>query len=164
MALGPPHLLAFKPGAADEVHVHLIPDRGPGALGIVVFVGLDRDPAHQLLHVRAPDELVGVFGEPGTPCDHRRRHRKLHAELGGKPGLRPVVAQDQRMGLAQRYGDPSDLLGLQRLPREQLEHRVERPMGAVAGRVFLDAETVFDDLPIGAQSARRALAIDLAGG
>jgi len=73
----------------------------PRDLGIVVLVGFDADPTHQILNFRTPDEAVGVLGEAGTPRDHRRRHRELHAELRLEAGLRPVVAQDQRVGVAQ---------------------------------------------------------------
>ena len=116
------------------------------------------------LDLRPADKFIGVFGEAGAPRDHRRRHREFHAELGFEPGLRGVVAQDQRVGLADPDGDFLDLRRLQRPFGEQFEHPVERPMGAVAGRVFLDAESLLQDVPFLAENRGGAVAIRLALG
>src|SRR5438309_2569899 len=64
MALGPRHLLALDGTAADEIDPYLIEDRSAGNLGIVVPIGLDRDPPHQIPDLGAADKAVGVFGQP----------------------------------------------------------------------------------------------------
>jgi hypothetical protein len=38
--------------------------------------------------------------------DHRRRHSELHVELALEPGLRPMIAHDQRVRVAQQNPDP----------------------------------------------------------
>src|SRR5689334_20986996 len=67
------------------------------------------------------------------------------------------------MRVARRHGNPADLFASEGPGLEQPEHRVERSMRAVAGRVFLDAEAVFDDAPLSTEPRGRGLTIDLAG-
>src|SRR5207237_6778608 len=86
------------------------------------------------------------------------------AELPFEPGLRLAVAQDQRMRVADGCGDPSDFRRLQRTLRQQIEHPVERAVGAVAGRVFLDAEALLQDMPFLSESGRGAVAVGLSVG
>src|SRR5215469_10399778 len=68
------------------------------------------------------------------------------------------------MRIAQRDGDFFDFVGPQRPASEQLEHGIERPVGAVACRVFLDAEPILDDLPFLPKASSRGLPLDFSGG
>src|SRR4029450_2453330 len=88
------HLLAFD-AAAREVDTDLVPPRGARGPRLIIRVGLDRDPAHQVLDVGTLDKGIGVLGEASAPRDHRRRHCELHAELAFQPRLWPMAAQDQ---------------------------------------------------------------------
>src|SRR5215471_19870051 len=72
MSFGPPHLLALDAAACYQVDADLVPDRGAGDFGIVVLVGFDEDPTHQVLYVRTLDKAVGVFGKTRPPRDHCR--------------------------------------------------------------------------------------------
>src|SRR5215472_12838945 len=164
VTLGARHLLAFDAAAAGKIDANLVPHGGAGNFRVIVPVGLDRDLAHQRLHFGPPHKAVVVLAEPGTARDYRRGHRELNAELRLQSGLRLMVAQDQRMRIAQRDGDFLDFLRPQGPASEQLEHRVERPVGAVACWVFLDAEPVLDDFPLLPEASSRGLPIDFSSG
>src|SRR5437764_11461030 len=144
---GAAHLLALDPFAIRQLDRDLVIGRGADLHGVVILVRDDGHAAHQLLDLGPAYEFIGVFAEAGAPGDDRSRHRDFHAEHAFAPGLRLVVAQDQRMRVADRCGDPRDLRRLQRTLRQQIEHPVERAVGAVAGRVFLDAEALLQDMP-----------------
>ena len=56
-AAGPPHLVARDRLARCQQDPNLVENRRARNLRVVVFVGLDLDPAHQRLHVGPADEI-----------------------------------------------------------------------------------------------------------
>ena len=105
MTGGALHRLACDGAAVGEFHRHLILKCGAGQFGIVFLGGDDFDLAHQRLYIGTLDEFVGQLAQADTLCDDAAGHGELHAELGGEPGLRLVVAQDRGEIVADVDGD-----------------------------------------------------------
>src|SRR4029078_9646516 len=114
---------------------------------VVFGSGDDLHLAHQRLDVGALHETIGQFAQADAFRDDAAGHRELHAELGGEPGVRLVVAQNGREIIADVDGDLLHVVRLDRSGVDKVEHAVDGAVGAVAGGILLDAETLGQDGP-----------------
>ena len=129
---------AFEPAPVLEYDGHEIERRVAWRVRVLGVVGNHDYLAHQLLYILALNEVINQFRQAGPPRDHARGQGEFHTELRLQTGLRLMVAQHLGIAPARHGRDALDLVGLERMLGQQVQHPVQAAVRAKTQRILLD--------------------------